>query len=531
MTFGLAAGSRVGSYRITSVIAARALGVVYRGEHARLGTPVAIKVLAPHLSVDPVFREQVFRDVNQVVAIEHPNLVPILDADVHDDLVYIVMRHVAGPDLGAVLARAGPLAPDRAHAVISPVASALDALHARRIVHGRVKPSNVLIAWTRDGTIGHVYLSDAGLSGETGSARTLPSVQPEDLDHVSPEQIGRLPLSPRSDVYALGSVAHHALTGRVPYSDAVGGSALEAHMERPPPAATTVRPGLPPAVDEPLLQAMARDPARRPASCGAFASALAAALEQPATEAVAPPAARVVPPPPPVPEPGPSPPAAASSSPPPADTGPRPARRRPGRKRAGAVAIATLLAAVAGYGASQLLGGDDGGAPETPQATGPLAGIVRTGLPSFRCTVTDGPPGGTVVRRATCAPAQPGHPGIRRVTLTQLTSREALDKLFTDARALTPELAGATGGCGPGTAFGGSGRWFEDASGTSAGGRVFCYTPRRQGTEALPTVVWTVNDSTLLAEAAAPSSVELAHWWANRRHLAPGQRPRGRAAG
>src|SRR3954471_4048397 len=126
MADNLVIGGQLGSYMIESVIGRGGMGVVYRAVHSRLGTPVALKVLAPELSTDDTFRERFLREAKMAAGIDHPNVIPIYDTGLHGDSLYIVMRFISGGDLKALLVSSGPLDLERAGAVLAPVARALD---------------------------------------------------------------------------------------------------------------------------------------------------------------------------------------------------------------------------------------------------------------------------------------------------------------------------------------------------------------------------------------------------------------------
>jgi len=157
-------GSTLGGYRIDSMIGRGGMSVVYLAEHLRLNRMVALKLLAPDLAEDERFRERFVRESRMAASLEHPNIIPIHDADEVDGHLYIAMRYVEGTDLKRLLAAEGRLSPERTIAVLSQVASALDAAHARGLVHRDVKPGNILIARGSEGGDEHVYLSDFGLT-------------------------------------------------------------------------------------------------------------------------------------------------------------------------------------------------------------------------------------------------------------------------------------------------------------------------------------------------------------------------------
>src|SRR3954468_9158750 len=152
-------GSDFLGYRIEELIGRGGMGVVYRAFDLRLKRPVALKLVAPSLAQDERFRERFSRESELVMSLEHPNVVPIYDAGDADSRVYLAMRLVDGTNLGSLLRAEGTLEPGRAMAICAQIASALDAAHARGLVHRDVKPSNVLLD-----SSDHVYLADFGLT-------------------------------------------------------------------------------------------------------------------------------------------------------------------------------------------------------------------------------------------------------------------------------------------------------------------------------------------------------------------------------
>ena len=149
--------------------------------------------------------------------LEHPNVIPIYRAGEDEGRLYIAMRYVEGASLQDLIAERGRVPPGRAARVIARVADALDAAHARGLVHRDVKPANVLIA-DPDGEE-HVYLTDFGLSAGKSVARDgAPAGWAGTLAYLAPEQIRGGPIDARTDVYALGCVLFHALAGRPPFA-------------------------------------------------------------------------------------------------------------------------------------------------------------------------------------------------------------------------------------------------------------------------------------------------------------------------
>ena len=271
---GLAAGSRVAGYLLEERIGAGGMAVVFRARDVRLRRPVALKITA-----DVGFRERFIGESWKAAAVDHPHIIPVYDAGEAGGVLFIAMRYVPGGDVRTLLGREGRLSPDRAAAIISPVASALDAAHAAGLIHRDVKPANMLLD-ARPDRPDHVYLSDFGLgkgalssAGLTGDGQYLGTP-----DYSPPEQIEGRAVDGRTDQYALAVTAFELLAGETPFHRDQWMAVIHAHLSQPPPLLTSQRPDLPPAADEVLVRALAKAPADRYASCREFAEALRQAL-------------------------------------------------------------------------------------------------------------------------------------------------------------------------------------------------------------------------------------------------------------
>jgi Protein kinase domain len=292
MSDSLVIGGQLGNYMIESVVGRGGMSVVYRAVHARLGSPVALKVLASDLSSDDAFRERFLREAKMAAGIDHPNVIPIYDTGLHEDSLYIVMRYVAGGDLKTLLVDSGPLEPEDAIAVLTPVARALDAAHAHGLVHRDVKPANILLQRGASGGIEHVYLSDFGVTKHASSVSGLTKTGAlvGTIDYMAPEQIEGRAVSAQTDVYALGCLFYQCITGRVPHYRESEAAALWAHMREEVEPASKIREGLPAALDAPISRALSKVPAARFETCEEFVRAAAAAAEagDSASESVSP---------------------------------------------------------------------------------------------------------------------------------------------------------------------------------------------------------------------------------------------------
>ncbi len=275
----LAPGSRVAGYLLESQIGAGGMAVVFRARDERLSRMVALKVLAPGLAADDAFRQRFIRESRAAAAVDDPHIIPVYEAGESGGILFIAMRLVVGGDLRSVMLREGPLTPERAAALLSPVASALDAAHAAELVHRDVKPANVLVD-ARPGRPEHVYLSDFGLSkraaaavGLTGSGQFMGTAE-----YAAPEQINGRPVGGQADQYALACVAFEALSGTAPFARPEPMAVLWAHLSEPPPSLVMLRPDLPHGVDRILARALAKEPHHRYDSCREFIDELRGAF-------------------------------------------------------------------------------------------------------------------------------------------------------------------------------------------------------------------------------------------------------------
>ena len=271
-------GSAVAGYRIEALIGRGGMGAVYRAEEAELSRKVALKVIAPELAQDSRFRERFLRESQLAASLDHPHVVPIYRAGEAEGQLYLAMRYVEGTDLARLLADHGALGPARAVELVSQVAEALDAAHAKGLVHRDVKPSNVLIAEAAGKE--HCYLADFGLTKRTGSLSgvTAPGDVVGTLEYVAPEQITGDALDERSDVYSLGCVLYECVTGQTPFPRATDVALLWAHVHEEPEPPSKLRPELPRELDTVLARALAKEPGRRYRQAGELAAAARSAL-------------------------------------------------------------------------------------------------------------------------------------------------------------------------------------------------------------------------------------------------------------
>jgi serine/threonine protein kinase len=337
---GLAPGSDFAGFRIERTLGHGGMGIVYLATELRLERQVALKVIRAELAGDESFRARFRSESRTAASVEHPNVVTVFGAGERDGLLYVAMRFVPGRDLGRLVAADGALSPDDAASLIAQVADGLDAVNAAGLVHRDVKPHNVIIGEEDD-----AHLTDFGLakamassSGLTATGQVIGTV-----DYMAPEQIEGRRVDARTDVYALGGVLFHAVTGRVPFDERESTAKMWAHVNEPPPSTGGRRAGV---LDPVIRRAMAKNPADRYPSAGDLGRAAVAATRG---EAVTEPEHVVA-----SGEAAPLPETVRLSrdpSLPPTDPQPRPRRRR--RRRL--IAALLVLLALGGLGAAALI--------------------------------------------------------------------------------------------------------------------------------------------------------------------------------
>ena len=274
-------GDEFAGYRTRAVLGRGGMSVVYQAENLRLSSVIALKVLAPELAADDVFRTRFLEESRIAASLNHPNVIPIYDMGSQDELLYIAMRYVSGTDLRQMIKKRGRLQPETALFLLGQAARALDAAHRKGLVHRDVKPGNLLIErGGDDGDPDHVYLADFGITKHAMSRSGLTSTGQflGTIDYVAPEQIRGTSVLGLADQYSLGCVLYECLTGRVPFEKDLDAAIIWAHVEETPAMPTVLRPDLPPEVDEVFGRVLAKRPDERYGSCREFVDAARMAL-------------------------------------------------------------------------------------------------------------------------------------------------------------------------------------------------------------------------------------------------------------
>ncbi len=263
-----------GRYRLVEPIAAGGMGDVWRAHDEVLNRPVAIKAMRSEMRDDATFGERFRHEARSIAALDHPGVVSVYDygevGDGAHGYAYLVMEFVDGESLGARMAREGRLGTAATMDVVAQVARALQAVHDAGIIHRDVKPDNVLIDSTGRAVLVDFGVARSGTSGDlTGTGQVIGTAR-----YMAPEQVSRLPLSPATDLYALGAVAYHCLAGRPPFDGTNPITiALSQLSDEPEPLPRDV----PPAVRGVVMTALAKDPDDRFAAASEMAASADAA--------------------------------------------------------------------------------------------------------------------------------------------------------------------------------------------------------------------------------------------------------------
>jgi eukaryotic-like serine/threonine-protein kinase len=263
-------GSRVGDYEILEVLGSGGMGRVYKVRNVISDRVEAMKVLLPDLEGNPSLADRFMREIKVQASLDHPNIAALHTALRLDNQLMMLMEYVEGTTLDALM-EAGPVPIDKAADYVAQVLSALSYAHARGVVHRDLKPANMMVT-----AGGLVKLMDFGIAKMTADRKlTQTGSTVGSLYYMSPEQIkGAVDLDPRSDLYSLGVSLYEIVTGARPFQGDSEYSIMAAHLQGNPPPPIQVSPNLPAGLNEIILQALEKDPAKRFQTADAFRNAL-----------------------------------------------------------------------------------------------------------------------------------------------------------------------------------------------------------------------------------------------------------------
>jgi serine/threonine protein kinase len=271
-------GVELGNSVVQRLLGRGTMGTVYLAHQA--GHQVAIKIFSPAAPLatahNEIFQQRLEELIARGAALNHPHILAILSHGRYEQLVYQITPYIAGESLETLFARAQPLPFARVQQYLEQLASALDYAHARGIIHGDVKASNILLTPTEDVFLSDFCLASLTLEKEFASTR---QAKPGMLHAIAPEYVLAQTPDQRADVYALGAVLYQMVTGVPPFEGETLGDVAIKHVRLAPPAPSSRRKDLPQAAEQVILRALAKQPAERYSHARDLVSAFRLALE------------------------------------------------------------------------------------------------------------------------------------------------------------------------------------------------------------------------------------------------------------
>ncbi len=246
-------GERLADYEVEAVLGVNETGTVYRAWQLSLERTVALKILSEELANDAQLQERFRLEAGHAARLDHPNIVPVFELGEAEGMLFLAMRFVDGVTLSDSLASGGMTPRETLH-VLQPIGAALDAAHDVGLVHGDIKPENILIS-----AAGHPYLTDFGIAkrsvaqGTTNARGFLGSA-----GHAAPEQINGEEVTRGTDIYALTGLLFRCLSGRAPFEHDTESSLLRAHLEADPPRFEDLGFGVPDALEDLIARGLAK---------------------------------------------------------------------------------------------------------------------------------------------------------------------------------------------------------------------------------------------------------------------------------
>jgi eukaryotic-like serine/threonine-protein kinase len=275
-------------YKIVGMLGTGGMGSVYKAEHRLMERIVAVKVISPAFTANPMAVERFRREVRAAARLAHPNIVTAFDAEQAGDLQLLVMEFVDGMSLDRLVARQGPLKASQACGLIRQAALGLAHAHEKGMIHRDIKPHNLMV--TRKGQLKILDFGLARLYTERTAEANAPTNAGDNVDakrtaagivlgtpdYMAPEQIRDSSSTDiRSDIYALGCTLYFLLTGRAPFGEGTLIDKLSSQLKSQPEPVNAFRDDVPSEVQAMLQRMMAKDPAERFQTPAELAQALA----------------------------------------------------------------------------------------------------------------------------------------------------------------------------------------------------------------------------------------------------------------
>ena len=271
----LKAGSPIaGKYWIVEEIGRGGMGVVYKAEDIKLKRCVALKFLPPHLMDSPELKERFLIEAQAAAALSHPNICVIFEVGESEERPYIAREYVAGETLRDKIKK-GPLKPEVALDIVTPVAAGLGEAHRKGIIHRDIKSANIMVTGE-----GQAKVMDFGLAKlRGGNSLTRSQTTLGTVAYMSPEQAQGEDLDQRTDIWSLGVVLYEMLTGGLPFKGDHDQTVIHAILHREPKPPSKIMAGLTSGLDNVVLRALAKKAADRYQTMEEFRGDLAAVAE------------------------------------------------------------------------------------------------------------------------------------------------------------------------------------------------------------------------------------------------------------
>lgn len=267
-------GRNLGPYEVRDKLGQGGMAVVYKGFQPSMEREVAIKVLPPALALDSSFGARFKQEAKVIASLEHARILPVYDYGEEDHITYLIMRVMEGGTLRARLQNDGPLTFEEAERVVRQAAEGLQYAHSKGVIHRDVTSNNIMFDLAGDACI-----TDFGMAKILESAMQLTGQTMAGTPaYMSPEQGLGDPITPRTDVYALGIVLFEMLVGDVPFDGDSAMIVVVKHINDPMPDPRHFQPDMPDAVADVILKATEKEPEKRFADCMELADALTAAV-------------------------------------------------------------------------------------------------------------------------------------------------------------------------------------------------------------------------------------------------------------
>lgn len=259
-------GSKLPGYTMLGKLGEGATATVFKARQDSLNRPVAVKVLPKRFAGNPKYVEQLYAEARMAASLNHPNLVQAFDVGSHGEHHFMVMEIVDGETVHDRIFRKGMLEEEESLDIVLAVARALAHAHATGLVHRDVKPKNIIMA---EG--GVPKLTDLGLARFTEDRAAAEAEKGKSLGtpyYMSPEQVrGDVDIGPATDCYSLGASWYFMITGKTAFTGADSDEIMRKHVEEPLTPPIAHRPDITPGISDMICKMMAKDPARRYASC------------------------------------------------------------------------------------------------------------------------------------------------------------------------------------------------------------------------------------------------------------------------